>query len=212
MSPGIHVPCTDLLMFFDNTYIKACVQTVKNVMMKMSSPPPPPTSRFKGVTWHKGDSRWQARIQTAKKLTFLGAFGDEHEAARAYDVAAVELGRPVNFPVAGSVERAAVKGGRGGASRFKGLSWHKAYKKWEVKIKKNGKSISLGYFDDEEDAARCYDADAVSFGRALNFPALDDSAPRAPPVEASSKKRARSDEPTPAAPARTVPDNKKCSV
>ncbi len=38
-------------------------------------------------------------------------------------------------------------------SGYKGVSWHKAKKKWVSRIKLEGKSIHLGYFDNVEEAA-----------------------------------------------------------
>jgi len=46
------------------------------------------SSRFKGVTWHKRDQRWQAMIQHNQKQMFLGYFTNEKHAALAYDTAA----------------------------------------------------------------------------------------------------------------------------
>ena len=37
---------------------------------------------------------------------------------------------------------------------IKGYSWHKLHKKWIVKIVSNKKSIHIGYFDIEADAAQ----------------------------------------------------------
>lgn len=46
------------------------------------------TSRFKGVSWHKYEKKWQARIQVNKMRKTIGYFDDEIEAAKAYDEAA----------------------------------------------------------------------------------------------------------------------------
>lgn len=54
---------------------------------------------------------------------------------------------------------------RGGTSKFKGVSWYKAGEKWRAYINKDGRQISLGYFEDEKQAARAYDeAAAELFG------------------------------------------------
>lgn len=49
------------------------------------------SSRFKGVCWRSGRSKWQAYIKLAgEKQRHLGYFDDEVEAAKAYNSAAVE--------------------------------------------------------------------------------------------------------------------------
>jgi hypothetical protein len=59
------------------------------------------SSRFKGVTWNKNRSKWQAGLQSDGKFKFLGRYADEEDAARAYDKGAVtewgEFAR-LNFP------------------------------------------------------------------------------------------------------------------
>ncbi len=59
------------------------------------------------------------------------------------------------------------------SSRFKGASWHKPTERWRSSITLKNKTIHLGMFDSEEQAALCYDAKARElFGQfaALNFP------------------------------------------
>lgn len=46
----------------------------------------------------------------------------------------------------------------GCSSRFKGVSWVPAMGRWRAKV--GSKATHLGYFDDQEDAARAYDAAA----------------------------------------------------
>jgi hypothetical protein len=48
------------------------------------------SSRFRGVFWCKGKEQWQATVKLHGKQIILGYFSDEKDAARAYDVAAVE--------------------------------------------------------------------------------------------------------------------------
>jgi hypothetical protein len=46
-------------------------------------------------------------------------------------------------------------------SGHKGVSWHKATKKWQAQIKHEGKKINLGRFTDLEGAAKAYREAAV---------------------------------------------------
>ena len=58
------------------------------------------------------------------------------------------------------------------SSQYKGVTWLKRTGKWQARIVCRGTSIFIGQFDDEEAAARAYDARAAElFGEyaALNF-------------------------------------------
>ena len=57
----------------------------------------------------------------------------------------------------------------GCTSHFKGVCWHKDHGKWAAQIKVNHRHIYLGYFDDEADAARAYNAAAVEFFGAFAY-------------------------------------------
>ena len=52
---------------------------------------------------------------------------------------------------------------------------HRGQRKWVSRIKLNNKSQHLGYFSDEEEAARKFDEFAFAAGRATNFARDDDS-------------------------------------
>jgi len=49
------------------------------------------SSRYKGVSRHKGSRAWQAAIMKERKCYHLGYFDDERQAAEAYNAAARDL-------------------------------------------------------------------------------------------------------------------------
>jgi len=49
------------------------------------------SSSFKGVSWDKGHTKWRANIAVDGRLTYLGHFFDEANAAKAYDARAREV-------------------------------------------------------------------------------------------------------------------------
>ena len=49
------------------------------------------------------------------------------------------------------------------SSAYKGVGWYKAYKCWRAKIQVNHRSIHLGYFSDEKEAALAYDSAAKRY-------------------------------------------------
>ena len=61
----------------------------------------------------------------------------------------------------------------GGTSRFKGVCWSKRLSKWHVTTKVRNKSVGIGYFTSETEAALAYDVFALkTWGEfaLLNFP------------------------------------------
>jgi len=55
-------------------------------------------------------------------------------------------------------------------SKYVGVSWHKHIKKWETQVRIDGKNKKLGYSNDEKEAARMYDEQAILLGKPVNFP------------------------------------------
>ncbi len=65
-------------------------------------------SKYRGVIWHKSNSKWEARIYDNGKQRFLGYFTSEEEAARVYDEAAMRIGghgARTNFPAGECLSR-----------------------------------------------------------------------------------------------------------
>lgn len=56
------------------------------------------------------------------------------------------------------------------SSNYIGISWHKKVKKWVAKITINGKRVHLGCFDNEKDAADCYQKSLLSIKHIAELP------------------------------------------
>jgi hypothetical protein len=110
------------------------------------------SSQFVGVSWVKVKNMWRADRKINGKCTYLGYYAKEEDAARAY----LEHGTRNGVNEQGTLLRKKA----GPASRFRGVSWHKASGRWRSELAGG----YLGYFRDENDAARSYNDEVRRLG------------------------------------------------
>jgi hypothetical protein len=126
------------------------------------------SSQYWGVGWDEVNSRWKASFRhNGKTVNIKGTFATDKEAADAVDKFLIENGRAneTNHDANGIFRpRAPTK-----SSKFRGVGWAKDRNQWYAQIKVAGKMENLGYFDDEEEAARAFDTRAAALGRPTNF-------------------------------------------
>jgi len=125
------------------------------------------SSVYVGVHWN--GSEWETFSDTGESI---GTFGSEEEAARAYDdhlVISRGLAR-VNLPEdgAGELRQASAVP----TSKYVGVNCQPSMKgpRWVAFIKIDGKTVRLGSFDSEEEAAKVYDEKAGPLGKPVNNP------------------------------------------
>jgi len=133
-------------------------------------------SRFIGVYWDTSRGFWKVRI----KHLIVGYYQTEIDAAKAHDDHVRPLGRRTNFPPPPGDVHTHTKEKW---SRYQGLNWCSWKQMWCVRVwvghqvrrmlsnvpqRKN--LMTIGYFANEEEAARAYDHYAHALGYPLNFP------------------------------------------
>jgi group I intron endonuclease len=127
-------------------------------------------SEYKGVYIVKSTGRWATSIyKNPKESIYLGTFDTKEEAALAYNKKAIELyGEKAVLNVIEGFNLSIKdylnyipKIKRSGSSIYRGVSLDKERNKWMVQIKYNHKTVHLGRFKCEKDAAIAYNIKAI---------------------------------------------------
>ncbi|MEX3623548.1 AP2 domain-containing protein [Viridibacillus arvi] len=147
------------------------------------------TSKYKGVCWDKYRSKWAAAIRVDGRKKHLGRFGNEDDAAKAYNSAVIKyrngegylnvIGEDnttnTNIKLTPRVPSQLRKSKNKKSSIYLGVSYNNAESKFAARIYFKKQFIHLKYHIDEIEAAKAYDIKAYElYGEQaiLNFPEL----------------------------------------
>lgn len=117
-------------------------------------------SQYKGVVKSKKTGRWEAAIRKDGKQISLGSYETEIAAASAYNDYARKMWG--EYALLNDIEEVDYRSQRHLKSKkcgsiYRGVCLRKNGK-WAARITLEGKRISLGYFDEEIEAAKAYNA------------------------------------------------------
>lgn len=122
-------------------------------------------SKFKGIHWNKKAQKWSARIVLNRRITALGNYNTEVEAAMVYNIIAKKvfgkhalLNKLNKLPSAEFEEKILLKYNnsvnRVFSSKYKGVYWDKNCQKWIVRVTIEGIRKTLYRGKSEEDAVK----------------------------------------------------------
>lgn len=101
------------------------------------------TSKYVGVSWVSKSSKWQAHIHNQSKTIYLGLFNSELEASKAYQIALDKINDGTFNPEDYKPKL---------ASKYVGVTYHKATSQWMARVTVNKKQKYLGRFKTELEA------------------------------------------------------------
>ncbi|XP_022006552.1 ethylene-responsive transcription factor RAP2-7 isoform X3 [Helianthus annuus] len=154
--------------------------------------PPSKSSPYRGVTFYRRTGRWESHIWDCGKQLYLGGFDTSHDAARAYDRAAIKFrgtGADLNFDLSDYEEdmtqmenlskeefihvlRRRSNGFSRGSSKYRGVTRHKCGR-WEARM---GQLLGKKAYD--KAAIKCNGKEAITnFGPStyVNSPGRDEA-------------------------------------
>lgn len=117
------------------------------------------TSRYTGVHWSNKAKKWESTINIKKNRIFLGYYETEEVASSVYNKALENMDKYDNnnkeFSNFISKELKIIKKEK--TSEYLGVHFDKKRNKWVSSIFLKSKTISLGYFNNEKNAAKFYE-------------------------------------------------------
>ena len=137
------------------------------------------SSSFLGVHFERKSNRFKANVTIKGKSVHAGTFTNEVEAAVRRDAKVRELGlgHPYNFASEKEATEALQAIGvdvrpykpRTASSAFIGVHWNTNERRWRASVKFQGKSVDVGYFNNEMEAAVHRDNKVRELGWPLQF-------------------------------------------
>ncbi len=141
-----------------------------------------------GFSYQRQSKSYRARVRFEGRSITLGMYKTSENAGLAYDKKMREIKTDttpleLNYSLAKYNELLEACGGHiktvadlkreSKSSKYRGVRWFKRDSKWKVQINVKSSQLHLGYYDDEVEAAKAYDAAVILHSldkTKMNFP------------------------------------------